>query len=206
MANIPSRPIGRTSGFLTTAEAVIPIPTGAKQAIIYASALTKVGVGAAATLTADVQEVQTITGGDATSGNLTFTFQGQTTANCAYNIAAATLQTNLEALSSIGTGGVTCAGGALNAAPITVTFNSPYLVGNQPMLVPTNVSLAGGVSASSRLATVAQTTAGATQRGYIEAGDRLVIDLRDGTFQSDDLNLFLATLSGTGTYRVSWIG
>lgn len=207
MARIPSRPIGRTSGLLTTTEAVIAIPTGTKQAIIYCSALARIGVGPTTPLTADVQEVQTITGGDATSGNQTFTFQGQVSGNCAYNISAANLDTALEAMSSIGVGGVTCAGGPLNTTPITVTFNAPYLVGNQPMLVPTTVDLAGGVSAASRLATVAQTTPGVSYRGYMESGDRMVIDLMKGNaYPADDAYLFLSALSGTGTYRVSWIG
>ena len=65
-------------------------------------------------------EVQSISG--TASGVFTLVFEGATTATIALNAAAATVQAALEALPSIGTGGVVCAGGALPAA-VSVTFS-----------------------------------------------------------------------------------
>lgn len=74
-----------------------------------------------ATTTAEVQTV-TITG-TPTSGNFTLTYRSQTTANIAYNATAATMQTRLNALSTISEGGVTVGGGPGPGTPYTVTFD-----------------------------------------------------------------------------------
>jgi hypothetical protein len=72
---------------------------------------------------AGTNNVQTLTmSGTPTGGTTTLTYDGRTTGTIAYNAAAAAVQTALEALPNIGTGGVTCGGGPWPATPITVTF------------------------------------------------------------------------------------
>lgn len=193
-------PRGRTRGLLTTATAVIPIPAGTKAAKVYASTLARVGASSSGTAVAATQERQTITGGDATSGNQTFTFQGQTTGNVAYNRSGAGLVSDLVALSSIGAGGVTLiSGGPLNTTPIVIEFAAGILDGDQPMLIPTTVDLAGGVSAASRLATVTQSQAAANVSGFVEAATEVTFALA-----TTDAYLHLTADSGTGLYRVTW--
>lgn len=73
--------------------------------------------------TREVQHV-TVT---ATGGNFTITYDGETTANIAYNASpstgAASVQARLEALSNIGTGNVSVTGG-----PGDSSGSSPYLI------------------------------------------------------------------------------
>jgi hypothetical protein len=64
-------------------------------------------------------EVQSVTV-DATGGTYTLTFGGQTTSAIAFGAAAATVQTALRALSTIGSASVTVTGNA--GGPYTVTF------------------------------------------------------------------------------------
>ena len=55
--------------------------------------------------------VQTVTRtGDPTGGTFTLTFDGQTTSSIAYDSSAATVDSALEALSSIGSGNVVVTG------------------------------------------------------------------------------------------------
>lgn len=79
---------------------------------------------------------------DATSGNFTLTFDGQTTANIAYNANAAAVQSALEALSNIVPGDV------LVTSPIASTwiieFRGNFLGENVPTLSGTDVDLTGG--------------------------------------------------------------
>lgn len=73
-------------------------------------------------LTGGVNEVQTITSpSNPTGGTFTLTFGGETTAGIAYNASAATIEAALNHLTTIPTGSVSCAGGALPTA-VTVTF------------------------------------------------------------------------------------
>lgn len=68
-------------------------------------------------------EVQTLTTtGTPTGGNFTLVYDGRTTGTIAFNSAASAVDTALEALPNIGTGGVTCAGGPLPTG-VTVTFD-----------------------------------------------------------------------------------
>jgi hypothetical protein len=88
---------------------------------------------------ADTAEVQTVTLGSPSAGNFTLSFNGQTTGNIAYNAAAATVQTALNGLSTIGTGGTTVTGSA--GGPYTVTFTN---VGNVNPLTIDGAGLTGG--------------------------------------------------------------
>lgn len=193
------RPTKRTRGLLTTALAVVPIPSGSRVAIVTTSVLARVGAGSSASPSASVQEAQTITKGDATSGNFTLTFQGQTTGSIAYNASAANVVTALVAISSVGAAGVTATGGILTSSPIVVTFAAGIIDGDQPLMTVTTVDLAGGVDATSRLPTVAQTTAAVTSTGFAEANTPLAFALA-----ATDTYLWLYGDATTGVYRVSF--
>jgi len=70
-------------------------------------------------------EVQTVTiTGTPTGGNFTLTYAGQTTANIAYNAAAAAVQTAITNLSNVGAGNATVTGGPGPGTPYVVTFAS----------------------------------------------------------------------------------
>lgn len=66
-------------------------------------------------------EVQKVTVTDATGGTFTLSFGGKTTAGIAYNAPAKVVGEALEALTTIGAGGVTVTGEA--GGPYTVTFS-----------------------------------------------------------------------------------
>jgi hypothetical protein len=93
-------------------------------------------------------ERQTITATPTVSGGTyTLTFGGATTAAIAYNATAAVVDSALEALSSIGAGGVVVAGGPLPATPMTVDFLLSPICGpggDIPMLVVGAGALTGG--------------------------------------------------------------
>src|SRR5579863_10454424 len=77
---------------------------------------------------AECDEIQTVSiTGAPTGGSFTLTSGGQTTAAIAYNASAATVQSDLNALSSIGASGVTCSGGPLPATPVVVEFTGSGL-------------------------------------------------------------------------------
>jgi hypothetical protein len=69
------------------------------------------------------QQTVTITG-TPTGGNFTLTYNGATTANIAFNAAAAAVQTALEALVNVGTGNVAVTGGPGPGTPYVVTFQN----------------------------------------------------------------------------------
>jgi hypothetical protein len=103
-------------------------------------------------------EVQTLSiSGGPTGGTFTLTYAGQTTVTIAFNANAATVQTALQNLTSIGSGNVICTGGPLPGTPITITFAGT--LGNLPLnliTIGTN-SLTGG---STPTPSVSRTTAG----------------------------------------------
>jgi hypothetical protein len=105
--------------------------------------------------TNEVQHV-TITG-TPSSGNITLTFRGATTANILYNAVAATVETALEALSTIGNGDVVVTGGPGPGTAWIVTFVNDLGHQNVPMMVAANVDLGGGTTPA---VAVTQATAG----------------------------------------------
>lgn len=93
-----------------------------------------------------VNEVQRIVV-DATSGNWRARFNGEDTANLAFNISAAALVTALEALATVGAGNVQVTGGPGNSGgtnPYDVTFVGDLAGTNVVPLIVTDVTLAGG--------------------------------------------------------------
>lgn len=69
-------------------------------------------------------EIQTVAlGGSPTAGTFTLSYAGQTTAPIAHNATASAVRAALEALTTIGAGGVTCTGGALPGSAVVVEFS-----------------------------------------------------------------------------------
>lgn len=199
----PVGPRKRARGFITPLAAVVPIPVGTKVAKVACTVLARLGVGSLATVTGSTQQRQTFTGGDATSGNFTAGFQGQVSGNIAYNTSGANLVTALVAESSIGAGGVTLiSGGPLNTTPIVIEFASGIIDGDQPLIIPTTVDLAGGASANSRLPVVTISTPAATFTGFGEANSEFLIPLN-----ATDAYIYIKGDDATaiGKYRCSWL-
>lgn len=69
-------------------------------------------------------EIQTLSLVGATSGSTTINGPNKQNAAAAWNTAAATLQTNLNALTWIGAGGVVCSGGPGPTTPIVITWQT----------------------------------------------------------------------------------
>lgn len=106
-----------------------------------------------------VNEVQTLTfTGSPTGGTFKLTFNGVETGAITFSGTAATLaanvQTALEALSQIGTGGVTV---AANSGAPQITFAGALAGREQPPITFSNNALTGGTSPT---ASVAETTPG----------------------------------------------
>ena len=104
-------------------------------------------------------DIQTLTQASATGGTFTVTFgfgTVYTTAPIAYNASAATIQAALQALPNIGSGNITCTGGALGSAGVVCAFAGPLANQPQPVLAINNAGLTGSGAA----VTVAHTTQG----------------------------------------------
>lgn len=113
------------------------------------------GVGAA-------NEVQRVTiTGTPTGGTFTLTFDGQTTNPIPYNAAASAVQTALEALSNIDPGDVTCGGGPLPGAFVTVTFGGDYASEDVPQMTANSAGLTGGTTPTVTVTTTTPGSAGA---------------------------------------------
>jgi len=113
---------------------------------------TTVPVGARFSVAGSTREFYTITAADndenqkvvvdATSGNFTITFSGQTTANILYNANAAAVQAALEALSNIAPGDVVVTSPV--ASSWIIRFEGVYAGVNVPEVTATDVDLMGG--------------------------------------------------------------
>lgn len=102
----------------------------------------------------EVQQVA-ITG-TPTGGTFTLTFDGQTTANIAYNAAASAVQTALAALSNIGSGNVACTGGPLPGTPVSVEFTGSLAGVNVSQMTANSAGLTGGTSPTVNVTTTTQ--------------------------------------------------
>jgi hypothetical protein len=78
-----------------------------------------------------IENTWTVTLGGATGGTFTLSFNGQTTAAQPNNVSAATLQTALTGLSTVGAGNATVSGSA--GGPYTVTFTSALVSTTLPL-------------------------------------------------------------------------
>jgi len=155
------------------------VPTGSSTVLVTATSYS----------TDAVQDIALT--GNPTGGTFTLTFGGQTTGGIAYNATAATVQTALQALSSIGSGNV-----AVTAAPSgagwEVRFTGTLANSYQSVITGTGSSLTGGTSqvvavvtvsagGDAGLASVETDSAGAVTRTYTDAEGRAVRTVQDFT-------------------------
>ena len=145
--------------------------------------------------TAAVDEVQTISS-TATGGTFTLSFGGQTTAALAFGASAAQIDTALEALSTIGAGNITCAGGPL-PANVTATFAGTLAGQDAALITVDNTNMTGGT------ASIAETTPGRAVQGILGStatasllnGQLRITDATSGYSKSD----LTMAYSGDGT-------
>lgn len=129
----------------------------------------------AAAPTTGVDEVVTLTTtGTVSGGTFTLTFGGQTTTAIAYNATAATVSTALQALSTIGSANVTCAGGPLPSTGVTIQFTG-ILSGTNVGAMSSTDSLTGSTPA-----TVLTVTTAGVQGSYRGAPANSVLMRTDG--------------------------
>ncbi|HEY1833862.1 MAG TPA: hypothetical protein VGG08_05450 [Solirubrobacteraceae bacterium] len=108
--------------------------------------------------TGGTNEVQTLTEEGVTAGHFTLEFEGDVTANIAFNATAKEVLEALEGLADIEEGDITVTGAA--AGPYTVTFKGRYQSTNVPALVANNTGLIG-TSPKVKVATSSEGAAGA---------------------------------------------
>lgn len=98
---------------------------------------------------AQYDEVQQVSiTGSPTGGTFTLTFGAQTTSSIAYNASASTVQTRLQALSSIGSGNALVTGGPGPGTPYVVEFAGSLAKTAESLITLNNNSLTGGTSPS----------------------------------------------------------
>jgi hypothetical protein len=133
--------------------------------------------------------VQTVTiTGTPTGGTFKLTYDGAQTAAIAFNAAAAAVQTALQALPNVGTGGITCTGGPLPGTGVVCTFVANGLQGRSvPLMTADSTALTGGASPT---AAAAMTTPGT---GY---GD-FVVPTRFLELQNESLKLDIQNIDST---------
>lgn len=112
----------------------------------------------APTVQTALNEIQTVSiTGAPTGGSFTLTFGAQTTGAIAWNATAAQVQSALQALSSIGAGNVSVAGGPGPSSAWVVTFTGTLGAAGQALMTHAD-SFTGGTSPA---ASVTRTQAGA---------------------------------------------
>jgi len=98
---------------------------------------------------AGTSEVQTLTiTGSPGAGTFGLSYEGEETAALAYNASAATVQTALEGLTTVGTGNVVCTGGDLPGTAVVMTFQNA--LGGTDLNM---VAVIGGTTAETQAAT-----------------------------------------------------
>lgn len=134
--------------------------------------------------TSGTSAVQTLTiGGTPTGGTFALAFQGFTTAAIAWSATNATLVANidaaLEALPTIGAGGVTTAVGTMTAGigTITLTFGGNLAA----KTVPSITVAANNLTGTAPTVAVATTTPGVTGSARGAATGALLVDTTNGT-------------------------
>ena len=127
--------------------------TGDVAGVPFAVTSTSTGDGSAG------DEVQSLSLSGASSGNITLSYAGETTASIAYNASAATIITALELLSTVGAGDIVGSGGALNTSAVVLTFSGATQDDlNVAEIIAADVDLDAGTPA---VTTTTQGTAGA---------------------------------------------
>lgn len=171
----------RGAARLVIADLTMPFP-------LFLSDVVYTGTGT------NTNEVQTLTlTGTPTGGTFTLSFKGYTTGNIAFNAVAATVSTAINALSSVGTGGILVAGGALPAGPQTLTFQNQLGFAGQPLVTGSAALLTGGTTPT---VSVVRTTPGIGQYeaktnwqdlGATKGGITVVRNNSEETFDVDQI-------------------
>lgn len=125
-------------------------------------------LGPTATAVNEVQRA-TITG-TPTGGTFILSYAGQPTTAIAYNAAAATVQTALEALDSVSPGDVVVGGGPGPGTPYTFTFGGALGGTDLPQMTATG-SFTGGTAPAIAITT---TTAGVSPKTFGSVGTEVV--------------------------------
>lgn len=144
-------------------------------------------------------EVQTITiTGTPTGGTFQLGFKGYLTAALAYNANAAAVQAALEAVTTIGTGGVAVTGGPGPGTPYVATFQNQ--LGGQAL--PNLSTVAAFTGGTSPAIAVAETTpgfgqydaqSGWTDIGATKGGIRVLRNNSEETFDVDQIQADIAS-------------
>ena len=151
---------------------------------------------------AGTSEVQTLTfGGTPTGGTFKLEFDGQETAAIAWNATNNTLRDNvdaaLEALTNIGSGGVTTAVGTMTAGigTLTITF-----AGNQAALAVNTITVANNsLAGTDPTLAVEETTAGVTASFRGAKKGALVSDTTNGVLYINTGTALAPTWTKVGT-------
>lgn len=106
------------------------------------------GINTIRTVTASNNSMQWLVTVDASSGNFTVTFEGQTTASIAENAAASAVQSALEALSNVAVGELLVTGSS--GGPYTITAAGTLANTSGLVLTVNNVDLSGGAGTVTR--------------------------------------------------------
>ena len=173
---------------------------GTDVALMTASAagLTVAGgsVAHAETVTgvAAVDEVQLVTLATATGGTFTLTFGGQTTSAIAYDASSATVDSALEALSSIGAGNIAATGSA--GGPYTCTFGGTLAGADQAEMT----SSAAGLTVVASAPTISTSVVGEAVTSVIAKIQGLVPGTADTWY--DILTSAAITATGQTVLRV----
>mgnify|MGYP001314907746 CR=1 FL=1 len=125
--------------------------------------LYTVATGIAVDTTTEVQTM-TVTGGPS-GGTFTVGFGSAISGTIAFNAAAATVQTTLQAMGSIGLNNITVSGGA--GGPWTLTFAGSLVRSDQPLFTLVTNSLTGGTNPS---VAFAETTKGGVTTVPLQTG------------------------------------
>jgi len=163
--------------------------------------------------TTAVDEIQTLTiSGCGAGETFTLTYGGQTTAAIDYDATAAEVETALEALSTIGSGNVSCVGGPCNTAAVTITFEGTLAGQDVNLITIDDTGLTG-------TGTVAETTAGRAVQGVLGGNatasivnGRLVITDTTAGYSEADLKLAYSdtgddtTLTMPAYFEVATVG
>jgi hypothetical protein len=144
-----------------------------------------------ATMTAE-DEVQTLDAtGTVDGGQYKLSFDGETTADIAYDANAAAIQAALEALPNVAAGDIVVAGGDLPGDPVTFTFGEDYAGMDVPLITVEEgttpltgggsydvVETTPGVSAATSLGvSTLSATAGVPEVTALAAGDLLRVEI-----------------------------
>lgn len=117
--------------------------------------------------TGGTDEVQTVTiTGTPTGGTFTLTFDGQTTANIAYNAIGSAVQSALVALSNLNTGDVVVTGGPGPGTPYVVTFGGAKGSQDVPTMTASGTLLTGGTTPAVGVAVTTPGAPGSNVIGY----------------------------------------